>query len=91
MPQDHLTCVGSSATLGSGDDAIADLVTYAETIFGERFMGDAVVRETRVSASDELKRIEHFDTPEPQEVMDALQVSENGSQSEAAQPGSLPV
>lgn len=85
MPQDHLTCVGSSATLGSGDDAISDLIAYAETIFGEPFLGDAVVRETRVSASDELKRIEHFDTPEPQEVMDALQASENGSQSEAAQ------
>ena len=85
MPKDHLICVGSSATLGSGDDAVEDLITYAETIFGERFVGDAVVRETRVSASDQLKRIEHFDTPEPAAVLGAIKVAENGSQIEAAQ------
>lgn len=32
-PDDHLTCVGSSATLGSGDAAKKELRTYAETIF----------------------------------------------------------
>ena len=84
MPKDHLICVGSSATLGSGDDAVVDLVTYAETIFGERFLGDAVVRETRVSASDALKMVEHFDTPDPEAVLDALKTAETGSQTTAA-------
>ena len=84
MPKDHLVCVGSSATLGSGDDAVQDLITYAETIFGERFLGDAVVRETRVSASDALKMVEYFDTPDPEAVLDALKTAENGSQIEAA-------
>ena len=85
MPKDHLICVGSSATLGSGDDAIEDLTTYAETIFGERFLGDAVVRETRVSASDALKMVEYFDTPDPEAVLDALKTAETGSQTAAAQ------
>ena len=85
MPKDHLICVGSSATLGSGDDAVVDLITYAETIFGERFLGDAVVRETRVSASDALKMVEYFDTPDPEAVLDALKAAENGSQTAAAQ------
>jgi DEAD/DEAH box helicase domain-containing protein len=85
MPKDHLICVGSSATLGSGDDAVEDLITYAETIFGERFLGDAVVREMRIAASDALKMVEHFDTPDPAAVLDAIKVAENGSQVEAAQ------
>ena len=31
----HLICVGSSATLGAGEDAKVDRWRYAETIFGE--------------------------------------------------------
>jgi DEAD/DEAH box helicase domain-containing protein len=84
MPKNHLICVGSSATLGSGDDAVVDLIAYAETIFGERFIGDAVVRETRISASDALKMVEHFETPDPEAVLAALKIAENGSQTEAA-------
>lgn len=84
MPKDHLICVGSSATLGSGDDAVADLITYAETIFGERFLGDAVVRETRVSAIDALRMVEYFDTPDPDAVLEALSAAETGSQAAAA-------
>lgn len=34
-PKGHLICVGSSATLGSGDEAATELRHYAETIFGE--------------------------------------------------------
>jgi DEAD/DEAH box helicase domain-containing protein len=84
MPQDHLICVGSSATLGSGDEAVKDLVKYAETIFGERFIGDAVVRETRVTANEALQHPEYFDTPEPELVIGAIQLAENASQTEAA-------
>ena len=84
MPKDHLVCVGSSATLGSGDEAVKDLVTYAETIFGERFIGDAVVRETRITANEALQHPEYFDTPEPDSVIEAIQRAENASQIEAA-------
>jgi DEAD/DEAH box helicase domain-containing protein len=84
MPKDHLVCVGSSATLGSGDEAVKDLVDYAETIFGEKFRGDAVVRETRVTAGDLLQHPEYFDTPETSSVVDVLTKAEGTSQSEAA-------
>lgn len=84
MPKDHLVCVGSSATLGSGDEAVKDLVKYAETIFGERFIGDAVVRETRITANEALQHPEYFDTPEPESVIEAIQQAENASQTEAA-------
>jgi len=84
MPNDHLVCVGSSATLGSGDEAVKDLVKYAETIFGERFIGDAVVRETRITANEALQHPEYFDTPEPESVIEAIQRAENASQIEAA-------
>ena len=84
MPENHLTCVGSSATLGSGEEAVKDLVKYAETIFGERFEGDAVVRETRVTASEVLKSVEYFETPEQHAVIEAIEAAQNVSQAEAA-------
>ena len=84
MPKDHLICVGSSATLGSGDEAVKDLVKYAETIFGERFIGDAVVHETRKTANEELQSPKYFDIPEPESVIEAIQQAENATQSEAA-------
>ena len=84
MPKDHLVCVGSSATLGSGDEAVKDLVKYAETIFGEPFIGDAVVRETRITANEALQHPEYFDTPDPESVIESIQRAENASQTEAA-------
>ncbi len=84
MPKNHLICVGSSATLGAGDEAIGELIEYAETIFGEVFPGDAVIRETRVAASDLLKMVEYFNTPQEAEVVSALERAENQSQSDTA-------
>lgn len=84
MPKNHLVCIGSSATLGSGEDATKSLVEYAQTIFGESFIGDAVIRETRKTANEELKKLEYFDTPEPLEVISALQSAENSAQDIAA-------
>ena len=84
MPKNHLTCVGSSATPWCGDEAIGELIEYAETIFGEVFPGDAVIHETRVAATDLLKMVEYFNTPQEAEVMSALVRAENQSQSDAA-------
>lgn len=81
-PQGHLICVGSSATLGSGDDAATDLRRYAETIFGEPFDEDAVVRETRKTPSEVFGDPEYLDRPEPPDIHAALREA-----AEMDQPG----
>src|SRR5690606_8646262 len=77
-------CVGSSATLGSGDEAATDLTEYAETIFGEKFDENAVVRETRKSPSEVFGPPEYLDWPEPQVIQTALLEAEQLDQSGAA-------
>ncbi|MCD8206370.1 MAG: DEAD/DEAH box helicase, partial [Bacteroidales bacterium] len=47
----YLCCVGTSATMGSGDDA-GNIRNYAEEIFGERFEEGAVITEDRLSSDD---------------------------------------
>jgi len=71
-PKGHLCCVGTSATLG-GDDGKADMVKFAELIFGEEFPGDAVVMETRKTLSSHLEiegesdqEILYFEPPGPE-------------------------
>ncbi|MCW8087665.1 DEAD/DEAH box helicase [Sabulicella glaciei] len=67
-PDGHLICVGSSATLGSGEEAATDLKRYAETIFGEPFDAGAVVRETRKTPNEVFKDPEYLDRPDPAEI-----------------------
>ncbi|HEX3020104.1 MAG TPA: DEAD/DEAH box helicase [Chitinispirillaceae bacterium] len=50
-----LTCVGTSATLGSGEDATAKLLDYASQIFGEPFDHESVIQEERLSAKEFLE------------------------------------
>ena len=83
-PDNHLVCVGSSATLGSGDDVEASLRTYAETIFGEQFDVKSVVRENRKTANEVFKDPEYFEWPEPSEITNALSEAENSDQPGAA-------
>lgn len=47
-PERHLTCVGTSATLGDAPKSIENLLDYAAEIFGEPFEKEAVIREWRV-------------------------------------------
>jgi len=48
-PEEHLCPVGTSATLGSGEEK--DRITgYAETVFGRAFPDDAVITEERKSS-----------------------------------------
>jgi DEAD/DEAH box helicase domain-containing protein len=72
-PEGHLICVGSSATLGSGDEAATELRRYAETIFGESFDAGAVVRETRKGPNEVFRDPEYLDVPDPAEIHRALQ------------------
>lgn len=46
-PLDGVACVGTSATLGSAPSAAADMRSFAERVFGQRFEADAVVGERR--------------------------------------------
>ena len=62
IPENHLVCIGSSATLGSGEDAGPELRKYAEQIFGESFDDQAVITEIR-KTPDEV-----FDTPKYTEM-----------------------
>ena len=50
---DHLCCVGTSATLGSQEEQ-NDLLEYASKIFGEKFNGDAIITESRLTAGEFL-------------------------------------
>ncbi|MFQ5560643.1 MAG: DEAD/DEAH box helicase, partial [Nitrospinota bacterium] len=54
-PENHLCCVGTSATLGEGDKKNA-LQEYAETLLGESFDKDALIKEARLSAGDFLDK-----------------------------------
>ena len=83
-PQDHLVCVGSSATLGAGEDARDELRQYAETIFGEPFDGGAVIGETRQSPSEVFKDPEYLERPAPPEIHAALREAEDLDQAGAA-------
>jgi DEAD/DEAH box helicase domain-containing protein len=55
-PAKHLACVGTSATLGSGDGK-ADMLKYARGVFDEPFDQDAVVEEDRLSPDEFLQDI----------------------------------
>ena len=52
MPQGQLCPVGTSATLGSGEDASKELASYATTLFGEEVGEDAVITESRLSSQE---------------------------------------
>lgn len=83
-PDGHLICVGSSATLGSGDEAAQELRSYAETIFGEPFDAGAVVRETRKTPNQVFGDPEYLDRPDPSEIHRALREAAEMDQPDAA-------
>ena len=47
----RVRCVGTSATLGSGDDALPRLVQFGEAIFGEEFADSSPIRLGRMSCN----------------------------------------
>ncbi|MBW6486376.1 MAG: DEAD/DEAH box helicase [Syntrophobacterales bacterium] len=52
MEKGHLCCVGTSATLGEGNDRRVGL--YAEKVFGETFPPEAIITESLVTAEEFL-------------------------------------
>ena len=84
-PKGHLICVGSSATLGSGDEAATELRRYAETIFGEPFDERAVIRETRKTPNEVFGDPEYVDRPNADVIQTALREAGELNQPEAAQ------
>jgi len=70
-PPDQICGIGTSATLGSGEEQQA-LLEYAASIFGQSFDGDAIISETRISAGDFLGNnlISHVDIVGPEKTDD---------------------
>ena len=83
-PEKHLICVGSSATLGTGDAAKGELRTYAGTIFGEEFDNNSVVTDTRKSTAEVFDNPEYSDRPAPSDIRSALLTAEDMNQPNAA-------
>jgi DEAD/DEAH box helicase domain-containing protein len=48
----QLCAVGTSATIGSGDDSKKLLIDYAEKVYGEKFDEDSLITENRVMVDD---------------------------------------
>jgi DEAD/DEAH box helicase domain-containing protein len=83
-PENHLACVGSSATLGSGEDAAKRLVKYAEDLFGEQFDTGGVIREDRLFTHEYLESIDFTDLPAPERIVEAVEAGLAQTQSEVA-------
>lgn len=71
-PDNHLCCIGTSATLG-GKDGDLKLIKYANELFGENFDSDSLIKESRLNSEDFFKDdfIKRTDIPklEDQEKM----------------------
>lgn len=52
IPKGQLCAVGTSATMGSGEDAKRMLMDYAGKVFGEHFDEEALITENRQSVHD---------------------------------------
>lgn len=52
IPKGQVCAVGTSATIGSGEESIALLTEYAEKVFGESFDKEAIITENRVLVDD---------------------------------------
>ncbi|MBT7497492.1 DEAD/DEAH box helicase, partial [Candidatus Woesearchaeota archaeon] len=49
-PKGHLCPVGTSATIGKGQDSVKLLTEYASDVFGEKFTPDSVIIEHRLNS-----------------------------------------
>lgn len=52
LPAEQLTPIGTSATIGNGEDSKRLLCKYASDVFGEEFTPDSVIEETRIEVDD---------------------------------------
>ena len=68
-PPAYLTCVGTSATMGSGGDAEEKLLKFAEQVFGESFPEDSIIREQRIPKDRFLPR---YNEEEKEEIIEVV-------------------
>jgi DEAD/DEAH box helicase domain-containing protein len=58
IPKGQLCPVGTSATIGSGDEAPKLLADYASKVFGEDFSETSIIGETRIDSDEFFKDVE---------------------------------
>ena len=68
-PEQHLVCVGSSATLGIEQSSQELLTSYAEKIFGESFEGECVIIEDRKELRDEYENVDYINLPNAKNIV----------------------
>ncbi|MFD1162053.1 DEAD/DEAH box helicase [Hwangdonia seohaensis] len=52
IPENHLCPIGTSATIGKGEDSVKLLTQYASDVFGEIFPPESVIIEHRLSSEE---------------------------------------
>lgn len=52
IPNGHICAIGTSATIGSGENSQQLLTEYAEKVFGESFESGAIITENRIAVDD---------------------------------------
>jgi DEAD/DEAH box helicase domain-containing protein len=80
IPENHLCPVGTSATIGSGEEAPKLLSEYASKIFGENISPECIITENRVTINDffgDEDNLEPF-TPRIQVLKDVKPVTSEG-------------
>lgn len=77
-PEDHIACIGTSATVGNDFSALTD---YANKIFDSKFENSSVITEDRYNVEEYLKdsKLEHFNAPSVSDIPsgDALDNPQN--------------
>ena len=71
-PENHLVCIGSSATLGINEKSSGLLTSYAEKIFGEPFEATSVIQENRKELDEEFENVQYIHLPDPDELIEAV-------------------
>ena len=67
-PKDYICGVGTSATIGSGEDN-SKIIQYASEIFGEKFNDDSVITEDRLNPEEFfVEDIKDFKVPTNDEI-----------------------
>lgn len=64
LPQQWLTPVGTSATIGNKEDSKQLLCEYASSVFGESFTAESIIEEHRISVEDFFADITEDGLPE---------------------------
>jgi len=80
VPENHLCPVGTSATIGSGEDAPQLLSDYASKIFGEKIESDCIITENRIPVEDYFGQDETLEafTPRTQALKDIKPITGEG-------------